>query len=97
MTTVRARLVTYCWVLGIFLALEVPTLRASAASGTAAASAAVILNAAWVVKLHHLSDLAEQLGVTRAEIANLQEMSRVNDVLDRLTLKSMDIASNMES
>ena len=59
------------------------------------ASPEVVLNAAWLVKLHYLQELAGQLGINLTDQSGLQDISRVNDVLDRLALKSIEISSFM--
>jgi hypothetical protein len=53
----------------------------------------VVLNAAWLVKLHDLSAVADQLGITLSDSSGIQDISKVSEVLDRLALKSIEIAS----
>lgn len=60
------------------------------------ASPQVVLNAAWLVKLHHLSALAGELGIELTADSNLQDVSKVADIVDRLALKSMEIASFLQ-
>jgi len=60
---------------------------------TMPASPEVVLNAAWLVKLHDLSAVADQLGITLSDSSGIQDISKVSEVLDRLALKSIEIAS----
>jgi hypothetical protein len=56
----------------------------------------VVLNAAWLVKLHNLAEVGQQLGITLSDNSDLDDISKVSDVLDKLALKSIEIASFLE-
>jgi hypothetical protein len=56
----------------------------------------VVLNAAWLVKLHYLAEVGQQLGITLSDKSDLDDISKVSDVLDKLALKSIEIASFLE-
>ena len=56
----------------------------------------VVLNAAWLVKLDGLKELGEQIGVMLSDSSPLEDLSKVNDVLDRLALKSLEISSFLQ-
>jgi hypothetical protein len=63
----------------------------------AAARPEVILNASWLVKVQGLQALGQQLGVVLTEDSHISDVSRVSEVLDRLTLKSFEIAEFLRS
>lgn len=59
-------------------------------SGRQPTAVPVILNAAWLVKTTRMDELAK---VLRIGLANLEELGRAHQVLDRLVVKSVEISN----
>jgi hypothetical protein len=57
----------------------------------------VILNASWLVKVRGLQALGRHIGVVLTEDSHISDVSRISEALDRLTLKSFEIAEFLRS